>query len=464
MRLILVSVLWVAFCPAAEDWTRFRGPNGTGVAAAGGFPQRFNRETNLAWRTPVRAGKSSPVVTGRHVFLTSHEGDELYTECYDRETGKLLWSRSVPRTHRDIANKLNNPAAITPVTDGEHVYAFFKDYGMVAYDTAGKMLWKAPLGPFVTSMGLGASPILAGANVVVVADQLEGSFIAAFDRRNGELRWKTAWDEGEGWGTPLFYQANGGEPYVLTASRGQFGAHAVHTGKRAVTWRGLSSAIVSSAAMEGDTLYSFGYGSDAPAPFATRLARLDKNGDGKLSPDEYGVDPFLHGIAKYGGNRDMILTEDEWDAKQREVGGPTFLVAFRIEPDPEKAGPFRARQLWRVDRGFDHVIPSPLAYQGVLYVVKNGGILTSYDGASGKVLKAGRVTGAIGGYSSSPVAAEGRVYLANEDGKVAVLRAGGEWEVIEVNDLDEGCYATPALVDGQIYLRTSEALYRFEAK
>jgi outer membrane protein assembly factor BamB len=460
----LLVMLWLAAAVLAEEaWTRFRGPNGTGVTASTGFPVKFNRERSVAWRTPVRSGKSSPVVTRQHVFLTSGDGEQLYTECYDRVTGKQLWSRSVTRVHHDIANRLNHAAAITPATDGERVYAFFKDYGMVAYDNAGKLLWKAPLGPFVTSMGLGASPIVAGPNVVLVADQLEGSYIAAFDRRNGELRWKTMRDEAEGWGSPLFYQA-GGEPYVLTTSRGVFGAHRVRDGKRMVTWRGLSSAIVSSPAMDGETVFSFGYGNDAPAPFAKTLARFDKNGDGRLQPDEYGTDPFVHGIARYGGNRDLVVTEDEWDAKQREVGGPTFLVAFRLESDPSNSAPFQARELWRVDRGFNHVIPSPLAYQGVLYVVKNGGILTSYDAATGKVLKAGRVTGAIGGYSASPVAAEGRVYLANEDGQVAVLRAGGEWEVVEVNDLGEATYATPALVDGQIYLRTNEALYRFQTR
>jgi outer membrane protein assembly factor BamB len=119
-------------------------------------------------------------------------------------------------------------------------------------------------------------------------------------------------------------------------------------------------------------------------------------------------------------------------------------------------------QLWTYDRNFTGVIPSPLLYDGVIYVVRNGGILTSFDAATGVVLKTGRLNGAIAGYSSSPVAAGGLVYFANEDGKVAVVRAGGAgWQVQTVNDLGEGCYATPALSGGSIYLRTNEALYRF---
>ena len=190
-------------------------------------------------------------------------------------------------------------------------------------------------------------------------------------------------------------------------------------------------------------------------PFRRTLARLDKNKDGKLTQDEYTTDAFVHGIAKFVGNKDMVVTEDEWDEKQKVVGGPTNLFALKIEKSGE------AREMWRYEKGFNGVIPTPLLYQGVLYVVKNGGILTSFEAATGKVIKTGRVEGALGGYSSSPVAAEGHVYLSSEEGKVAVLRAGGEWEVMQVNDLDEPLFATPALSEGQIYLRTGSALYRF---
>jgi outer membrane protein assembly factor BamB len=150
----------------------------------------------------------------------------------------------------------------------------------------------------------------------------------------------------------------------------------------------------------------------------------------------------------------MIVTKEEWDAKQLEVMGPNCLVAIRLERNP-----LRARELWRYEKNFTGVIPSPLLYDGVLYVVKNGGILTSFDPETGQVFKTGRLPGALGGYSSSPVAAEGKLYLASEDGKVSVLHAGRDWDVLNVNDLGEGCYATPALSAGHVYIRTSEALY-----
>jgi outer membrane protein assembly factor BamB len=456
MRSLALAFLTLSLSLGAEDWNRFRGPNGAGVSAHTGFPVEFGPGKNVVWRTPVRPGKSSPVLTGKHIFLTSYEDEKLYTECFDRSTGKRLWEQSVPRRYHDLANLLNHPAAMSPVTDGENVYSFFKDFGLVSYTAAGKQRWQAPLGPFVTSMGLGAAPVIAGNVVVVVADQLQDSYIAAFDRRNGEQRWKTSREEAESWGSPLIYQPEGAKaPTILTVSRGMYGAYVPDTGKRIATLRGLATTIVASPILDGDMLYAFGYGGDSPTPFSRTLARLDTNKDGKLTQDEYTTDAFVHGIAKFSGNRDMIVTEDEWDAKQKLVGGPTNLFALKIDKSGE------AHEVWRYEKGFNGVIPSPLLYQGVLYVVKNGGILTSFDAATGKVLKTGRVEGALGGYSSSPVAAEGHIYLSSEEGKVAVLRAGGQWEVIRVNDLDEPLFATPALSEGQIYVRSGAALYRF---
>ena len=458
MRSLAHLILALPLVVCAEDWNRFRGPNGAGVSTDKGFPIEFGPGKNVVWRTPVRPGKSSPILTAKHVFLTSYQDEKLYTECFDRATGARLWERYVERKHHDFANQLNHPAAISPVTDGENVYSFFKDFGLVSFSATGKLRWQAPLGPFVTSMGLGAAPVITGDVVVIVADQLQDSFIAAFDRQNGEMRWKQPREEIESWGSPLVFQPAGVEaPAILTVSRGVYGAYTPDTGTRVATLRGLATTIVASPILGGDTLYAFGYGGDTPTPFARMLARLDKNKDGELTEDEYGTDAFVRGIAKFVGNKDMVVTEDEWDAKQKIVGGPTCLFALKIDKSGE------ARELWRYEKGFTGVIPSPLLYEGVLYVVKNGGILTSFEAATGKVIKTGRVEGALSGYSSSPVAAEGRIYVGAEDGKVSVLRAGGQWEVMKVNDLDEPLFATPALSEGQIFLRTDSALYRFGA-
>ena len=134
-------------------------------------------------------------------------------------------------------------------------------------------------------------------------------------------------------------------------------------------------------------------------------------------------------------------------------------MALRLERDAK--GALTARELWRYDKSFTSVIPSVLQYEGVVYALKNGGILTSLDAATGKVLKTSRVEAALGGYSASPIAADGKLYLACEDGVMAVLKAGGEWQVLSTLDFGEPIYATPALSDGAVFVRTAEALYRF---
>jgi outer membrane protein assembly factor BamB len=454
IRAVICAGILAAGALAGEEWTRFRGPNGSGVARETGFPAELGKEKNVVWRTPVRPGRSSPVLTRRHVFLTAFENGKLFTQCLDRETGRLAWERFEERPREHVANHRNHPAAITPVTDGEHIYSFFPDLGLVSYTADGKRRWIVPLGPFSNLMGLGASPILAGGLVVLLADQADGSYIAAFDSKNGELRWKTPRDEEEGWGSPLLYGAAGTDLKILTLSRGQLGIHLAANGKRIATERPIAPTIVGSPVLAGDRVYVFGYGSEAAAPFDKALARFDKNGDGKLSPEEYGLDDFLRGIATYTGNRDGIVTRQKYDDKQRVVIGINALQCFQLDG-------IRAREVWRYDKSFTGVIPSPLVYDGVVYVVRNGGVLTALDALTGTVLKMGRLEGALGGYAASPVAADGKLYLASEDGKIAVVRAGKDWEVLAMSNLEEDCHATPALSGGQVYLRTSEALYRF---
>jgi outer membrane protein assembly factor BamB len=466
------ALVFLSFPGLAEDWTRFRGLNGSGVSKDKGFPAEFGRGKNTIWRTPVRPGKSSPILTERHIFLTGFENEKLFTQCLNRETGKLLWERSEDRTYKQGGNRLNNPAAITPVSDGENVYVLFKDFGLISYDPAGKLRWKVALGPFINTVGLGASPILAGDSIVLVADQLRGSYIAAFNPRDGEMRWKTSRDESESWATPLLYDPPCAPPLILTAGEGRYGAHRLTDGKRMFTQPGLSPAMVASPVLGGDTVFAFGYGGDTESPFAQYLSQLDKNHDGQISPDEYKDIPddpdhlmtdVMTAAGKYEGNRDGIVTKQKFDAWWRHSIGPSRLLAARLDCEPGAAQekPVRPRELWHYDKSFVAVIPSPLLYDGVLYFVKNGGILTALDPATGSVLKTGRVEGALGGYSASPVAADGKVFLVNEEGKIAVLRAGRDWDVLAVNDLGEGSFATPALSKGRVYMRTDQSLYCF---
>jgi outer membrane protein assembly factor BamB len=217
---------------------------------------------------------------------------------------------------------------------------------------------------------------------------------------------------------------------------------------------------VASPILVNNTLFTFGYGNDAASPFSIQLKKYDKNHDGRLTPDEYGDDAYLKGVGMFVGNRDGIVTQEKYDFRQYMSVAPSSLRAFQLGADTAAM----PRELWKYEKSFIAVVPSPLYYEGVLYVLKNGGLLTSFDPETGSVEKAGRVPGASGNYMASPVAAEGKIYLAGEEGKVTVLKAGAQWEVLQANDLDEACYATPALAGGSIYLRTNNALYRFATK
>src|SRR5262245_57013523 len=441
-----------------EEWSRFRGPNGQGISTATGFPVEFNRAKNLVWRTPLRPGKSSPVLTDQHVFLTGFEDQTLYTQCFDRMTGKLLWERAEALIRRDAVNLLNHPAAITPVTDGTNVYVFFKDLGLLSYSSAGKLRWRVPLGPFTNPEGLGAAPILAGELLILQVDQIEGSYIAAYSVSSGKLRWKVARAESESWGTPILYNRAGSELQIITVGANQIGGHRAADGKRTFTFPGASPAMVASPLIDGDTLYAFGYGYQTSLPFSSLLARSDKNKDGVITPDEYGTVNVLRSAGRFMGNGDGILNEEKWRLWNDHVRGPTGLFALDLAHASSTVKPVL---LWRFEKGFESVIPSPLLHDGILYSVKNGGILTAFDAKTGEVTKTGRIQGALGGYSASPVLAEGRLYFSSEEGKVTVIRPGRDWELIQLNDLEEEIFATPALSAGKIFIRTAEALYCF---
>jgi outer membrane protein assembly factor BamB len=448
-----------------EDWSRFRGPNGSGISNDIGFPTEFGPGKNMVWKSSVRRGKSSPVLTEKHLFVTAYADDKLYTQCFDRRTGKLLWEQSVDRRQKPLIHKLNEPAAITPVTDGANVYAFFPDFGLLSYDGSGKLRWQKPLGPFTNAIGLSSSPILVDGRLVLQVDQYVDGYIATFNRDTGETLWKTGRAETKGWSTPIIYRPGGkGDAHILTVGDRLFGAYQLKSGKRTFTADTLANAIVASPVVADDKFYAFGYsGEGRPMPFEEQLGKFDKDGDGKIAAVEANDDAWVNGLTRFGGNRDGVLTREEWSDLMRQRDGPSSLVALRLEPDAASET-IRASELWRDEKSFMGVVPSPLVYQNVLYYVKNGGILAALDANAGKTLKQSRVQGALDPFSASLVAAEGKIYVTSESGKIAVIKPGADWEVTAVNDLKEDTFATPALSKGRIFVRTNESLYCFGAE
>ena len=173
----LVACLLAVPTAAHAQWTRFRGPNGTGVSSATNLPAEFGPEKAVVWKTAVPPGHSSPVLTPTRIFLTAHTTEKdaykLLVICLDRKSGRLLWQREVPRAQKGRLQGPNGPASPSPVTDGSNVYVLFQEFGLLAFDADGNEKWRLPLGPFNMFYGFGASPVLVDDLVAELLEHLD---------------------------------------------------------------------------------------------------------------------------------------------------------------------------------------------------------------------------------------------------------------------------------------------------
>ncbi|MYG01679.1 MAG: PQQ-binding-like beta-propeller repeat protein [Acidobacteriia bacterium] len=193
MASILALVLSASLCVASASelvWDRFRGPNGTGVSAEIGIPEEFGPETNVVWKTPLPEGLSSPVFGADSIFLTGIADEKLITFSLDRSTGRIKWRREIVRERAGQLRSPNNAASPSVATDGESVFAFFQDFGLVAYGPDGNELWRIPLGPFNNPMGMGSSPLFVEGKVIQICDSETDSFMLAVDASTGEVVWR----------------------------------------------------------------------------------------------------------------------------------------------------------------------------------------------------------------------------------------------------------------------------------
>lgn len=446
----------------AQEWSQFRGPNGSGVSEATGLPVEFGAEKNLLWKVRLPPGHSSPVVAGDRVVVTAWEGDRLITLCLSRETGAVLWRRELPRGRSEHLHKNNSPASPSPATDGSNVYSFFGDFGVISYTLEGKERWRLPLGPFRNYKGMGASPVLAGGALVLLCDQDVGSFLLALDKDTGAVRWRTERAEipGNGHATPVVYEDSGGTMLVVLGASRVTG-YQLDSGERVWWVGGLSIQPKSSPIVARDpdgraTVYILAPGSEeGPSPgippFSELVSSLDKNGDGRISGSEVG------NYIQADADGDGVLTEAEYNGFMSGGAVAGALLAIRPAGRGDLTG---SGVLWRFTKALP-VVPSPLLYQGVLYLLKEGGIVTALDPATGAVLSRVRLHGALDNYFASPIAADGNLYMVSQSGHVAVLKAGRVPELLAVNDLDDECFATPAVAPGRLYVRSRSALYCF---
>ncbi|HEX8029143.1 MAG TPA: PQQ-binding-like beta-propeller repeat protein, partial [Vicinamibacterales bacterium] len=422
---------------SAADWPSFRGREAAGVSDKQNLPDMWDPKTgsNILWKATIPGlAHSSPAVWGDTIFVTSaisgREGATFKPGLYgdgdasedrsphkwmlyaiDKRTGKMRWERIAaqgePRNKRHIKSTY---ASASPATDGRIVVAWFGSQGIYAYDVDGGLRWSVDLGRVdmgaydipAYEWGPASSPIIWNGLVIVQCDTQADSFVIALDAATGETVWKTDRNELPSWGTPTIVTTPAGPELITNASNFVRG-YDPRTGKE--LWRlGGSSKIT------------------APTPIFANGLHIIASGRAPERP-VFAVRP--------GARGDLTLAKGQ----------------------TENAG-----VVWsKTGRG--SYMPTPLAYRNIVYVLANNGVLDAYDPATGKEIYRQRLPLVGSGYSSSPVAADGKIYLSNEDGEMLVVEAGPVFKHLASNTMGETIMSTPALSDGMMFVRAASTLF-----
>jgi outer membrane protein assembly factor BamB len=437
-RFVLLVTALVTFAApsSAQNWPRFRGPSGSGIAESEPLPTTWDAATGkgVLWKAPIPGvGHSSPVVWGDRVLIstavsTTPLGNynpkaggidpstdvavhEWRVIALDKKTGRQLWSqtahRGVPKVKRHVKATQANA---TPATDGRFVVVSFGSEGLYTYDMHGKLLWKQDVGILDPGYwgqpdlqwGFASSPIIYRDLVILQCDIQKDSFMVAFNLKDGSQAWRIKRDEIPAWSTPVIYEGKT-RTELITSGSLYYRGNDPATGKE--LWR-----------LRDDTQVK------VPSPvIANDLFFL--SGGNPRGRDFYAVRPTASG--------DISLAADQ------------------------ERGPHVA---WRKTRGSSYT-PTPLVYDGLLYVPNDNGVLTVYDAVSGAQLYSNRIGTTNSTFSASPVAGRGHVYFPSEDGEVFVVKAGPKYELVAANRMGEALMATPAISDGILIVRGQQHVY-----
>jgi outer membrane protein assembly factor BamB len=403
----------LATSASAENWPCWRGPRGDGTSAESEVPVRWNGDTgeHIRWKTPIDGrGHSSPIVWQDRVFVVtcveSSRSRELL--CLDRDTGRILWRRTVLAAPLEKRHKLNSYASGTPATDGKRVYMCFleADFGssyevtpghlvVAAFDFDGKPCWTVRPGRFSSVHGFCTSPVLFEDKVIVNGDHDGDSYIAALDRETGETVWKVPRrNQTRSYVTPIIREIDGRTQMIFSGSK-----HVIsmdpRDGSEHWTIDGPTEQFVASLVYDGELLYL-----TAGFPEYHILA---------IRPDGHGN-----------------VTD-------------THIV-------------------WRTTRACSYV-PSPIISGQYFLVVSDSGIASCFEARTGQRHWMERIGDH---YSASLTSADGLVYFLADDGVMKVIRPGPELDVVAVNELGEYCYASPAISEGRIFLRSEDHLFCIE--
>jgi outer membrane protein assembly factor BamB len=402
----LLSLLVLAIAVDAANWPRFRGPNGTGVAADRDIPIQLGEKDNLLWKVPIPGkGNSSPVIWGDKLFLqsASDNGKERWLLCLDVRNGKTLWKADAPGATAKTHDK-NTLASSTPAVDGERVYAAFWDghaITLAAYSLDGKPLWKQDIGTFRSQHGAGLSPMVHDGIVYLNFDQDGAASLLALDAATGKTVWKKDRTPYRAcYSTPFLNDRPDGGKELLVSSTAGITSYEPRTGNE--NWSYTWTFVTKPLRTVGSPIVSNGM------VFAC-------SGDG---------DGSRHAIAvKLGGTGDVSKSALVWENRRTLPYVPTLLTLG------------------------DHI-----------YSVNDAGIAACHVAKTGEEVWSNRLGGAV---TASPILVDGKVYVLDEKGKVFVFEAAPKFKLLATSALDEGVMASPAVADGRLFIRGHQSLYCF---
>ncbi len=470
MRLVglclVVLSSWFTGLAEAGSWPQFRGPGGTALPEREArLPAEIGPDKGMVWKTPLPPGHSSPVVIGDRIYLTGVRDQKLLTLALDRASGKLLWEAEAPNQGLEKIHAVGSHAQATPVSDGRLVISFFGSCGVFCYDASGKQLWHRPMGPFKNDFGAASSPILVGDKVIFNLDNDSDSMLLALDRKTGAILWKTDRSEfAVSFASPVLWD-NAGQKQIVTCGTLRLVGYDVETGKEVWTVRGMSRVMNMTPSVSPDgTLYAAGWAAGAETTdrismesFDEALKNYDKNKNGTIEEDELPAGPIKERYTLIDRDKSQHVTREEWEW-MRSAFDKAVNRMIAVKPGG-KGDITESHVLWEQKKYLPY-IPSPLLYRGQLFLIRNGGMLTAVDTRTGETGKQERVGGAAN-YYSSPVGGDGKVYVFSQRGEGAVVSAEADYRVLSRSRFNEEIFATPAIVDGRIYVRTAGYLYCF---
>lgn len=466
MKNVLLLALIASTCSAQSNWPQFRGEGGLG-SGSGKPPVEFSAEKNVRWQVAVPFGHSSPCVWGDKIALTGLDDGKLVTFCLNRADGRELWRVAASAQKVESAHRIGSPAAPTCCTDGERLIAYFGSCGLLAYDWSGRELWQKPLPPPVVEFGTSSSPIIADGKVILVVDQDVGSYMIALDVKTGAEVWRVDRREfRRGFSTPFVWRHDGIEELIVCGSLWTR-SYDLKDGRQRWSAGGLSRVSNTSPVATQDALLVCGWnvGGDEDdrvemEAHDTFLAAHDADKNGLLSETEFPEGPLRDRYTIIDADKDGKVTRDEYDTMRAMFAkAENQLCAIK----PGGSGDITdTHVIWRQTKHLPYVF-SPVIANGRVFTVKGGGLASAYEVNSGSpVYQAERLEGAAGEYYASAVSADGRIYVVSQRGVVSVLDATGDkLHVLARNDLKAPVFASPAIVDGVIYIRTDKKLCAF---